>query len=400
VSPDADLVYRTLVSLDTAREGQLAHELGLSHDRVREAVRELAAIGAIRRVSSTSRRTPKATGRAVWAARQPNQVVGHLHVHRPRTFRVPLPLDPTPVPAGPTPDGDVAAGHGPLDGGPAGAAQPALATRPAEAGRARSAEVLRPEPADARSAGPVDAGATRPAGAGRVATPGTGPARPADRRTENAADRRTEAADPASATRAIAGTAFGGARTAARDPDPPMDTVPGNPAAATGAERRVPAADHVSGTGTGPDVSGSGRAGHREPDPGAAGSLRPATPTQSGGRMPPAGRTPQVPAQRPWHQPPSWQSMDINAARRTSPTNEPVPDCPPPITLTPRERAIVELLAQGHTDETAARELDLSRRTVGYALGGLMSRLGVDNRFQLGLALGALRAAVPVPRRK
>jgi DNA-binding NarL/FixJ family response regulator len=107
----------------------------------------------------------------------------------------------------------------------------------------------------------------------------------------------------------------------------------------------------------------------------------------------PAGRTP--PAQRP----PSWQSMDLNG-RRTSPANEPAGDGPPQVTLTPRERAIVELLAQGHTDETAARELDLSRRTVGYALGGLMSRLGVDNRFQLGLALGALRAAVPIPRRK
>ena len=107
----------------------------------------------------------------------------------------------------------------------------------------------------------------------------------------------------------------------------------------------------------------------------------------------PAGRTP--PAQRP----PSWQSMDLNG-RRASPANEPAADGPPQVTLTPRERAIVELLAQGHTDETAARELDLSRRTVGYALGGLMSRLGVDNRFQLGLALGALRAAVPIPRRK
>jgi DNA-binding NarL/FixJ family response regulator len=72
----------------------------------------------------------------------------------------------------------------------------------------------------------------------------------------------------------------------------------------------------------------------------------------------------------------------------------------PSIALTPRERAIVELLAQGHTDETAARELDLSRRTVGYALGGLMTRLGVDNRFQLGLALGAMRAATPAPRNK
>jgi hypothetical protein len=29
-----------------------------------------------------------------------------------------------------------------------------------------------------------------------------------------------------------------------------------------------------------------------------------------------------------------------------------------------------------------------------------MSRLGVDNRFQLGLALGAMRAAIPAPRNK
>src|SRR3954447_24563639 len=107
LSPDADLVYRTLVSLDTAREGQLAHELGLPHERIREAVRELAEAGAIRRVSSTSRRSPKATGRAVWAARQPNQVVGHLHGNRPpalRTAAGPMgaPTDltrrPTPMP--------------------------------------------------------------------------------------------------------------------------------------------------------------------------------------------------------------------------------------------------------------------------------------------------------------
>src|SRR6266567_3947310 len=79
LSPDADLVY-----LDMAREGQLAHELGMSHDRVREAMRELAGAGAIRRVSATSHRTARTTGRAIWAARQPNQVVGQLHGYRPR----------------------------------------------------------------------------------------------------------------------------------------------------------------------------------------------------------------------------------------------------------------------------------------------------------------------------
>jgi len=66
----------------------------------------------------------------------------------------------------------------------------------------------------------------------------------------------------------------------------------------------------------------------------------------------------------------------------------------PPITLSLRERAVIRLLASGHTDASAARELGLSLRTVAYVLRGLMDRLDVDNRFQLGLALGR-RHAVP-----
>lgn len=65
------------------------------------------------------------------------------------------------------------------------------------------------------------------------------------------------------------------------------------------------------------------------------------------------------------------------------------------IALDPRERELVELLARGHTDASAARELRISARSVSYILRALMDRLGVDNRFQLGLALGALRAAQP-----
>jgi DNA-binding CsgD family transcriptional regulator len=57
--------------------------------------------------------------------------------------------------------------------------------------------------------------------------------------------------------------------------------------------------------------------------------------------------------------------------------------------LTSREKALVTLLAQGHTDASAARELGVSPRSVTYTLRALMDRLGVDNRFQLGLALGA-----------
>jgi LuxR family transcriptional regulator of spore coat protein len=58
--------------------------------------------------------------------------------------------------------------------------------------------------------------------------------------------------------------------------------------------------------------------------------------------------------------------------------------------FTPREKALVELLAEGHTDASAARRLGVSPRTVSYTVQSLMDRLEVDNRFQLGLALGLL----------
>jgi DNA-binding CsgD family transcriptional regulator/predicted DNA-binding transcriptional regulator len=243
LTPDADLVYRTLVSLDTARESQLAQELGMAHERVREAMRELAHAGAIRRVSSTSRRTTKANGRAVWAARQPNQVVRQLHGHRTH------------------PNGTAAiSGTVPGQSVPPPRKPPAMET------------ATRPVPAES--------------------TPQT--------------------------AQLHLGTAA--ARKAGQD-----------------------------------RVAGEGRRW--------------------------------IPHQAP---PASFETLSGGGSHE---------DCQS-VALTPRERAIVELLAQGHTDETAARELDLSRRTVGYALGGLMSRLGVDNRFQLGLALGAMRAATPAPRNK
>lgn len=66
-----------------------------------------------------------------------------------------------------------------------------------------------------------------------------------------------------------------------------------------------------------------------------------------------------------------------------------------PIELAARERALVDLLALGHTDVTAAAHLRISARSVTNTLRRLMDRLGVDNRFQLGLALGAMRAARP-----
>ncbi|MEJ3745793.1 LuxR C-terminal-related transcriptional regulator [Actinomycetes bacterium KLBMP 9797] len=67
------------------------------------------------------------------------------------------------------------------------------------------------------------------------------------------------------------------------------------------------------------------------------------------------------------------------------------------LTLSARERALVVLLAAGHTDVTAAQELGISARSVSSILRHLMDRLEVANRFQLGVALGALRV-VPPPR--
>jgi DNA-binding CsgD family transcriptional regulator len=61
----------------------------------------------------------------------------------------------------------------------------------------------------------------------------------------------------------------------------------------------------------------------------------------------------------------------------------------PPMHLSPRESAIVVLLAAGHTDAAIAAKLDISVRTIAYTLSSLMERYQVTNRFQLGLRLGA-----------
>jgi DNA-binding CsgD family transcriptional regulator len=68
----------------------------------------------------------------------------------------------------------------------------------------------------------------------------------------------------------------------------------------------------------------------------------------------------------------------------------------PQTMLTEREQALVRLLVRGHTDSSAARELRVSRRTVSTTVGDLMDRLGVTNRFQLGVALGAMHL-LPAP---
>ncbi|WP_412540497.1 helix-turn-helix transcriptional regulator [Longispora sp. K20-0274] len=73
----------------------------------------------------------------------------------------------------------------------------------------------------------------------------------------------------------------------------------------------------------------------------------------------------------------------------------PEPLTHPDIVLSARESAIVALLAEGHTDASASAELGISVRTIAYSLSELMNRCGVQNRFQLGLALGAYSAIKP-----
>ncbi|MGK4578520.1 LuxR C-terminal-related transcriptional regulator [Kitasatospora sp. HPMI-4] len=52
--------------------------------------------------------------------------------------------------------------------------------------------------------------------------------------------------------------------------------------------------------------------------------------------------------------------------------------------LTGSERALLQLLGHGHTDESAGRKLGLSLRTVRRMMQDLMNRLGAESRFQAG----------------
>jgi DNA-binding CsgD family transcriptional regulator len=67
------------------------------------------------------------------------------------------------------------------------------------------------------------------------------------------------------------------------------------------------------------------------------------------------------------------------------------------LNLSPREHVLLNLLASGHTDAGAARQMRISERSVSSMIRSLMERTGVQNRFQLGLALGALRVVPDIP---
>ncbi|GIH11514.1 transcriptional regulator [Rhizocola hellebori] len=53
--------------------------------------------------------------------------------------------------------------------------------------------------------------------------------------------------------------------------------------------------------------------------------------------------------------------------------------------LTPQERELLQLLAAGHTDESAARKLAMSVRSVQRMMTSLTERLGAASRFQAGV---------------
>lgn len=53
--------------------------------------------------------------------------------------------------------------------------------------------------------------------------------------------------------------------------------------------------------------------------------------------------------------------------------------------LSAQERQLLKLLAEGLTDEGAARQLGLSQRTVRRIMAGIMERLGARSRFEAGL---------------
>jgi NarL family two-component system response regulator LiaR len=65
--------------------------------------------------------------------------------------------------------------------------------------------------------------------------------------------------------------------------------------------------------------------------------------------------------------------------------------------LTPREREVLELIAQGRSNKLIARELEISEKTVKAHVGHLLEKLGVSDRTQA--ALYAVRAGLVAPPR-
>ncbi len=61
-------------------------------------------------------------------------------------------------------------------------------------------------------------------------------------------------------------------------------------------------------------------------------------------------------------------------------------------TLSARQREIADLLACGHTDESVARRLGVSVRTVRAEVAALRDTLGADSRFQAGVRYASVQS--------
>jgi DNA-binding NarL/FixJ family response regulator len=77
-------------------------------------------------------------------------------------------------------------------------------------------------------------------------------------------------------------------------------------------------------------------------------------------------------------------SRSILADLMATPLSGTTPD--PFDRLTPREREVLQLIAEGHTNSAIARQLQVSAKTVEKHRAALMSKLGVHNLSGLMLA--------------
>ncbi|GAA2515696.1 helix-turn-helix transcriptional regulator [Pilimelia columellifera] len=108
-----------------------------------------------------------------------------------------------------------------------------------------------------------------------------------------------------------------------------------------------------------------------------------------------AGPKPAAALARELNMPPARVEHALVTLRRAGAVTDsrPGPAGRKPLRLTRRDQQLLGLLARGHTDASAAARLRISARSVTNILRRLMDLLEVDNRFQLGLALGAIWGA-------
>ncbi len=69
-----------------------------------------------------------------------------------------------------------------------------------------------------------------------------------------------------------------------------------------------------------------------------------------------------------------------------------------PSVLTPREREVLEVIAEGHGSKAAGERLYISKRTVDFHLAAAYHKLGVNNRVQ-AIKVATRRGLIPQDRK-